>query len=130
MNASIPYLIFTGNCREVLNFYKTVFSGEITLLQTLGESPIPHDPAAAHYIFNGEMKAGDLVIKASDNLPQNKTIAGNNFSLFLAIDEPEAQARIFGELAEGGEVMFPLEHGFGMLRDRYGIQWMLAGKIS
>ena len=128
MNPLIPYLIFTGQCQEALNFYKDVFHGEITLMHTMADSPIPVPAEHGHLIFNGEMKAGNLTIKASDNMPGNETIVGSNFSMFCNFDDAEKQANVFAQLLEGGQVMFPLEHGFGMLKDRYGIQWMLASE--
>lgn len=32
----IPYITFCGECREVLEFYRTVFNGTVRMLQTYG----------------------------------------------------------------------------------------------
>ena len=128
MNPLIPYLIFTGECREALQFYCEILGGEVTLMHSMADSPIPVPEAHGHLIFNAEMRAGDLVIKASDNLPGNETITGSNFSLFCNFSDAEKQVSVFNQLLDGGRVMFPLENGFGMLKDRYGIQWMLASE--
>ena len=41
------YLTFNGNCREVFEFYRSVFGGEFDVLQTFGDGPpdmqIPDD---------------------------------------------------------------------------------------
>lgn len=36
----VPYLGFSGNCEEAINFYKEVFDGEIFQLGRYGESPM------------------------------------------------------------------------------------------
>jgi len=126
MKPLVPYLIFTGQCQEALNFYCSVLGGEITLMHTMADSPIPVPEEHGHLIFNSEMRAGDLVIKGSDNIPGNETITGSNFSLFCTFEDATQQQSVFEQLLSGGKVMFPLENGFGMLTDQYGIYWMLA----
>ena len=34
-----PYLFFTGNCEDALNFYKQVFNGEIEGMSRWSEMP-------------------------------------------------------------------------------------------
>ena len=33
------YLFFDGNCREVFEFYRSVFGGEFAIIQTFGDGP-------------------------------------------------------------------------------------------
>ena len=37
-----PYLFFSGNCEEALNFYKGIFGGEITSISRWKDSPADH----------------------------------------------------------------------------------------
>ena len=37
MKTLTPYLLFAGNCREAINYYREVLNGEITQIQTFGE---------------------------------------------------------------------------------------------
>jgi PhnB protein len=40
-NQAVPYLSFNGNAKDALSFYKEVFDGEITKIQTYGEADFP-----------------------------------------------------------------------------------------
>lgn len=128
MQPTIPYLVFPGKCREAMAFYSELFSGKITTMQTFGESPMEAPADCSDLIFNSELKAGDLVIKASDNLPSYQTHAGNNVSLYITFPSQQSQQSCFDKLAEEGKVLFPISSGFGMIRDKYEVQWMLVFK--
>jgi PhnB protein len=121
-----PYLMFSGNCREALTFYKDCLDGDIASIQTFADSPLDVPEEHGNRIFNSEFRAGDLFFMASDDLPNSQVTKGSNFALFVAFSEMEEQERVFGRLAEGGKVLFPLTNGFGMLADKFGIQWMVA----
>jgi len=57
MATLIPYLVFSGNCREALEFYATVFKGEIVSIQTFGEAPMEFPDESKDRIFDSEFKA-------------------------------------------------------------------------
>jgi PhnB protein len=124
-----PYVAFTGNCKEAINFYKEALDGEILFTQTYGESPMkgkgPDDK-----IMHCSLKIGDSVIMACDNVfEEHPTKVGNNISLALGTDDiPKAEA-MFNKMAEGGTVGMPMQETFwaerfGMLTDKFGINWM------
>ncbi|MEM7298491.1 MAG: VOC family protein [Bacteroidota bacterium] len=125
MKAIIPYLVFSGNCREAMNYYKEVFDGEITMMKTFGESPMPVPDELSDRIFNSILVAGDFKMKASDDMPGYEVKQGTNISLFLTMKSEEEQRRIFDELSKEGKIQFPIEDNFGMVKDKYGIQWMM-----
>lgn len=133
MKQLYPYLIFTGNCREAMEFYRDCLDGEITLMQPFSEAPMDVPGEAKHLIFNSEMLAGDICIKASDNMPTNETISGNNFSMFTHFSEQAEMLTAFTKLSSDGNVMMPVGDTptggkFGMLADKYGVQWMLVSE--
>ena len=121
-----PYLMFSGTCKEALDFYKEQLDGEIVSMQTMADSPLDVPDEHKHRIFNAHFRAGDLFFMASDDEPNNPLVQGGNFALFVTFSEKEEQERRFAGLSQGGKVLFPLENGFGMLADKFGIQWMLA----
>lgn len=123
-----PYLMFSGNCKEALRFYKEQLGGEIVLMQTMEDAPFEVPDEHKNRIFNAHFRAGDLFFMASDDQPDNPLVQGGNFAMFVTFSEAEAQERVFAGLSQGGKVLFPLEGGFGMLADKFGIQWMLANK--
>jgi PhnB protein len=76
------------------------------------------------------LRIGDTAVMASDGRCQGKP-SFSGFSLSLtARDEAEAD-RLFGALADGGEVQMPLgktffSPRFGMVADRFGVSWMVV----
>ena len=123
----IPYLIFPGTCREALEFYSGCFRGKIAFLQTVAEAPFDVPPGAEDNVFNSEFAAGDLRFRASDNMPGSETLAAGNISMYLSFSDADEQKAAFETLSDGGKILFPLEEGFGMVHDKFGIAWMLSG---
>lgn len=128
MKSLNPYLMFSGNCKEALTFYRECLGGEIVSLTTFAESPIDVPEECSQRVFNSEFRADGVLFMASDDLPTNEVDQGSNFALFVVFSESEEQDQVFSKLSKGGKIQFPLENGFGMLVDKFGIQWMLAGQ--
>lgn len=124
----IPYLVFSGNCKEAMEFYANVFDGNITSMQTFAESPIEVSPECNGRIFDCSLEAGSIHFKASDDLPNHSVKGGNNFSLFVSFSDNQRKKEVFNKLSEGGQVLFPLDENFGMAKDRFGMQWMFVSE--
>ena len=125
MKQLIPYIMFPGTCKEALNFYTECLGGEITRLQTVAESHLQVAGEHKQRIFDSEFKADKIRFKASDDDPNQPLVAGQNFALFVDFSDETEQRAAFEKLSGGGKVLFPLEQTFGMVVDKYGIQWML-----
>lgn len=124
------YLTFSGNCREALNFYKESLNGEIASLQTFGQAPMPVPDEQKDRVMHAEFRAENVYFMASDGMPGQPVDAGHNISLSLNMDNEKEQEEVFHRLSEGGRVTMPLQDTFwgarfGMLRDKFGIHWML-----
>jgi PhnB protein len=124
-----PYLTFNGNCAEAMNFYKDSLEGEMLVMQRFGESPMKGmgDDAA---VLHCQLRIGDSVLMASDAPPEQSVNAGTNLSLSIGLDDVEKARAYFDRLSVGGTVMMPLSktfwaEAFGMLTDKYGINWMI-----
>lgn len=126
MKESLTYLIFKGDCSEAMSFYKDCLDGEINSMINFSDSPIKVAEENQKLIFDSELRAGNITIKASDSLPENNIKIGTNFSLFLTFSEKTEQEEVFDKLSSGGKVNMPLEGPFGMLTDKFGVQWMLV----
>ena len=124
MKPIVPYLALPGTCEEAMRFYADILDGEITIMTTFAESPIEVPPEAEQLIFNAEVRAGDLVIKASDN-PTGEGI-GSMISLFVTFPHADERQQLFDTLAADGEVVFEPDGPFAMVRDQFGVQWMLV----
>jgi len=136
MKAVNPYLNFNGNTEEAFNFYKSVFGGEFLMLQRFKETPEADKIPAADreklmHVALPVGKGNILMGTDATEMMGFKLIEGNNFSLALSTDSEEESDTIFNKLAEGGQVTMPLSKVFwgayfGMLKDKFGIQWMIS----
>jgi PhnB protein len=125
----VPYLIFNGNCEEALNFYKKALGGSIGQISRYADAPenqMGMDPQKimhTHFAVDG-----NIMFMASDG-PSDANDSGM-VSLSLNMNDIGHTQNIFNSLTEGGMVTMPLQETFwgatfGMLKDRYGIKWML-----
>lgn len=125
-----PYLNFRGNAREAMEFYKSVFSGELTL-STFGESGMSEDPSENDQVMHAQLAIpGGLNLMGSDTPARMELTVGNSVSVSLS-GEDETQLRGYWDgLVAGGTVTVPMERApwgdtFGMCIDRFGTHWMV-----
>ena len=125
-----PYIGFQDQAQEAMEFYRTVFGGELTM-DTYGESGMSDDPAQKDKIMHAQLDAGPtLLLMASDAPPGMPLDEGSRISISLSGDDEATLRRYWDGLVEGGSVTMPLERApwgdsFGMCADRYGINWMV-----
>lgn len=132
------YLVFNGNCQEVLDYYTEVFKAEKPNIMRY--SDMPKYPG---FELTDEMQASkDLVMHAymmihggevmfSDALPGEPVSAGNNMSITIVSNQLERMKAEFGKLSDTGEVMMKMQETFwspayGMVKDRFGMQWQFS----
>ncbi|HEX6313011.1 MAG TPA: VOC family protein [Acidimicrobiia bacterium] len=129
--AFYPYLNFGGNCRDALTRYQEIFGGELVLLpfseMPSGEEAVPADQA--DLIMHGALTLDDDLLMASDDPSGDFASVRGIYINYSVADVAEAE-RVFGALAQGGEVTMPLAETFwspkfGMCVDRFGIPWMV-----
>jgi PhnB protein len=131
MNPITPYIFFNGHCREAMNFYKSIFGGELNMMtykEAQGQGGCPE--GAENRIIHAFLKSGNLMLMASDT-PDEKLTIGDNAQLSLSLDSNEQIESIYKALSEKGTPFLPLHDAFwgarfGMLTDRYGFRWMLS----
>lgn len=130
MTTLTPYLLFDGNCKQAMEFYKACFGGELTVAK-VGDSPAKEFmPASQHEkTVNARLVSGEIEISSSDWLrPDRERVTGNTVCLFLSGSTAEELRTLFGRLAAGGNVTDPLKEMFfglyGALNDRFGVRWM------
>lgn len=137
-----PYLFFDGRCEEALAFYRDALGAEQIMLLRFKDSPdpaaCPPDPANADKIMHAHFRVGDAEILASDGHCKGQP-KFEGFVLSLTVPSAVEADRVFGALAEDGQVQMPLAETFfsprfGMVADRFGVSWMVyvapAGPMS
>ncbi len=127
-----PYLFFSGNAKEAMEFYKGVFGGQLEM-QSMDEVPEDAMPPGTKesmkgMIMHASLDTGDFKIFASDSPKASPKAAKIELSLG---GEDETKLRgWFEALSEGGKVKMPLKKQFwgdiyGQLIDKYNIEWMV-----
>lgn len=123
-----PYISYKGNCQEAIDFYKKALGAELIFSQTWGESPMS-EPGIEDKIMHATIKVGDSTIMMADT-PESDVPAGSNISLAIGLNEIDKARTMFNNLSDGGNVTMPLDktfwaEAFGMLTDKFGINWMV-----
>jgi PhnB protein len=125
----VPYLNFSGNCREAMTFYQQCLDGDLNIMPFAGTPAAEHVPAAAQNgVMHATLQSGALLLMASDS-PFQPVQDGNGNTLSLNCHSEEEIDHLFAKLGEGGQVTMPLADQFwgakfGMLTDRFGKSWM------
>lgn len=125
-----PYLGFRDSARAAMDFYQSVFGGELTR-STFAEYHASDDPTEQDKIMHS-MLATDagLVLMAADTPNSMELTPGTNYSVSLS-GEDDAEVRGYWEkLAAGGVVTMPLGvapwgDAFGMCIDKFGVTWLV-----
>ncbi|MBH0230979.1 VOC family protein [Halobacillus yeomjeoni] len=125
-----PYFTFNGQAMDALNYYKEVFGGEITDIQTFGEAQFETPKELDEQIMHARFKAGDLFFMVSDAFLDQKVEVGSNISLALELESTEEIQSIYDRLKEEGTVLMELQDTFwnatfAKVKDRFGITWDL-----
>jgi PhnB protein len=129
-----PYLFFDGRCEEAIEFYKKALGAKVEMLMRVKESPDPpppgtYPPGCEEKVMHASLRIGDAMVMASDGRAQGKPVF-KGFALSLEAATPADADRMFGALADGGQVRMPLGETFfsprfGMVADRFGVEWMI-----
>jgi PhnB protein len=129
------YLNFNGNTEEAFNFYKSVFGGDFPMVMRFNQVPPEHQasPAEANKIMHISLPIGKSSVLMGSDVPEayGKAVTGTNVSLSISADTKEEADRLFKGLSAGGKTTMPMADTFwgsyfGMLTDKYDIQWMVS----
>jgi PhnB protein len=124
-----PYISFAGDARQAMEFYRSVFGGELRMT-TFGEFGAQDSPEADK-IMHSQLETGNgFTLMASDTPPGMEHNPGTNITVSLSGDDNDLLRGYWEKLSEGGTVQVPLEKQmwgdeFGSCLDRFGIPWMV-----
>lgn len=125
-----PYLSFKDNAREALEFYHSVFGGKLSL-NTFQEFQASQDPSEADKIMHGQIDTDNgLTLMGADTPNGMPYTPATNLTISLSGEDEAELAGYFQKLSAGGMVTEPLATApwgdmFGMVTDRYGVNWMV-----
>lgn len=122
-----PYIMYDGNARQAMEFYREVFGGELEMgtAAEFGSS----DPAAADKIMHAKLETPQGYVLNAWDAPEGMPYQqGNNVSIYIGGNDTKLRT-YFEKLSTGGTVTMPLEtqawgDEAGSLIDQFGITWM------
>ena len=123
-----PYLNFNGNARQALEFYHSVFGGNLTL-STFAELGAPNSPDADR-IMHGQLETdAGYTIMAADVTSEMEYQPPAGCSISLSGDD-DALHDYWDKLSAGGTTTMPLQKQvwgdeFGMCVDKFGVPWLV-----
>lgn len=125
------YVNFRGNCEEAFKFYEQHLGGRITMLMRHSENPGPSNtgPEWTNKVLHAHLMLGGTELFGAD-IPVAEPM--RSVYLSLTVDSVEEAERVYKLLSDGGDTYMPLQETFfasrfGMMRDRFGVSWMLIG---
>lgn len=125
-----PALMFEGTCGAAFRRYATLFGGEIVFMLTYAQSPLAQQvpPDWRDRVWFARLRAGGLDITGGDAPPLAIYETPAGFSMVIGVSTAEEADRVFAGLAEGGDVIMPLQithwsPRYGVVRDPFGIRW-------
>ena len=131
-----PYLMFEGNCREAFTAYEKVFAGRIVAMMDHRGTPaeVHVGPQWVDKIMHTCLELDGQMLMASDAPPGRSDGPMRSVSVSVSVPDIAEAERIFAALSEGATIQMPLEETFwsprfGMLRDRFGTNWMISADM-
>lgn len=131
-----PWINFNGNAEEAFNFYKSVFGGEFTRVirfKDLAGPEFPVGESDANKVMQITLPIGSAHMLIGNDVPEfmGKVSENENRSkIHVGVESKEEAEKIFNGLSAGGHVEVSMGNSawgtyFGMLRDIYGIEWIV-----
>ena len=137
IQSASPYLSFPGNTLEAFEHYRRVFGVEFLAVMRFREFPggmgVTGDDLdrICHIALplgsNGQMLMGTDVLGPH----RERFVVGTNTYIHLDATDADEARRLFDGLGEGGAIEMPLSKVewaelYGIVRDRFGVQWMVS----
>lgn len=125
-----PYLNFRDNTREAMQFYQSVFGGQLDM-NTFKEFDSSEDPSEDDKIMHSQLTAENgIVFMAADTPASMEYRIGTNMAMSLSGDDDAELSGYYEKLSDGGRITMPLDVSpwgdkFGMVTDKYGVDWLV-----
>lgn len=129
-----PYLSFYGQAEAALKFYEKALGAKTMFMMRFKDAPpnpdYPVTPEVADKIMHASFTIGDSMLMCSDGDCRNTSGTHSGYELSLNPATVDEGKKLFDALAEDGNVTMPFQKtfwalGFGMVKDRFGVQWMV-----
>lgn len=125
-----PYLSFRDDARQAMEFYQSVLGGDLTM-STFAEFHVSDDPAEADKLMHANLSTpGGLILMGADTPNTQERAETSNIAVSLSGEDETELQRYWDGLSAGGTVTVPFAKApwgdtFGMVTDKFGVQWMV-----
>jgi len=125
-----PYLNFNGNAEKAIALYESALGATHGEIMRFGDAPgMGLDSEHRDRVMHVVLKIGEGFVMVTDGAPNMPVAQEGNVHVSLEFEDASDMTKKFSALAMGGKVTLPLQDTFwgakfGMLTDRFGIQWM------
>ncbi len=127
----VTHLNFRGDARAALEFYQSVFGGDLMVMSYTDMGTV-QDPAEANWVMWGQVaaKSGFRVMAYDVQVAKPWDRGNNSFYVALRGDTDEEISGYWENLSAGATILQPLAPAqwgplYGMLTDRFGITWVV-----
>jgi PhnB protein len=134
--ATTTHLNFRGEAREALVFYQSVFGGE-TMLVTHSQTYPSFAPEEADHIAYGQVESAEGFRIMAFDVPTSRPYAPGESPVFVSVRGTgiDELTGYWTKLSAGATIIqafgpagwSPL---YGMLKDRFGVTWVLDIAVS
>lgn len=128
---SVTHLNFRGDARAALEFYRSVFGGDLAVV-TYKDAGNVQDPAEADQVMWGQVVTDDGFHVMAYDVPARLPYDQGENSFFLSVRGETAQeiTAYWEKLSAGATIVQPLAPAqwaslYGMLKDRFGVVWVM-----
>ena len=128
---TVAHLNFRGDARTALEFYRSVFSGELRIV-TYGQMGNVQEPSEANQVVWGQVTSQSGVNVMAFDVPSTLPWSRGEHSFYLSLRGSDADeiAGYWDKLAANAIIVQPLGPSqwaplYGMLNDQFGITWVV-----
>lgn len=131
-----PYIHFNGNAEEAFTFYQSVFGGDflaIVRFKDMKFDGAPNFEKEAEKIMHIGLRIGNHSILMGSDTPEmlgKHNEMETRSKICISAESKQEADSIFNGLSKGAQIEMPISESpwgtyFGMLRDQFGIEWMV-----
>jgi PhnB protein len=119
MKIANPFVV-VDNCKEEIEYYRSVLGGEIKILRKQDDS-----------VLNADLHLGSTKITFADTIAAKPSLKGDYVKVMLKLETEEEFRQVYEDLTAGGHInveMYeaPFNGLLAVITDRNGIGWVLS----
>jgi PhnB protein len=125
------HLNFRGDARAALEFYQSVFGGDLAIV-TYQDAHHVQEPSEAQQVMWGQVSAKNGFRVMAYDVPSRMPWEAGMNAFFVSVrgDSAAEITSLWEKLSVGAAIVQPLAPSgwaplYGMLKDRFGVTWVL-----